>query len=104
MSISFPRLGKFSAASFSLSFPSWDLCNANVYLLDVVKEIPLPILILMYFFFFLLFSLGVFHYPVSRLLNYFSVSSNILLIFSSVLFISVVVFKSDLLFYFLCVC
>ena len=69
-------------------------------MLGVVPEVPYTILILLNFFFFFIFQWGDFHCLVFLIAYPFSVSYNLLLIPSSVIFISMVLlFSSNRLFF-----
>ena len=93
MSVSFPRLGKFSVIMSSImfsapsSFPSRTFYNANISELDVVLKVSLTVFISFHYFFFC--SISVIFTTFFQLTDCSSVSFSLLLIPSSALFISI---------------
>ena len=92
---SFPMLGKFSAITSSnifsgpLPLPLWDLCNSNGGAL-MLSERSLKLSSFHPFFFILLHG-SVFHQSVFQFTIHSSASFILLLIYSSVFFISIIV-------------
>ena len=107
VAISFPMLGKFSSIisssifsyHFFFLFFFWDPYNSNVGVLNVVPEVSETVLIYFYSFFFIPLCFSYFQHSISQL-TYLFFCLILLLVHSSVAFISVIMlFIVDYLFF-----
>ena len=103
VTVSFPRLGKFSSyyvfkyalSPFLSVFSFWDLYNVNINMHDVA---PKSLKLSSFLFILFLFGSSDFHYSVFQFTNPFFQKLSLLSVPSGVLFISVIVFFISVLY------